>query len=118
MRYAPHKWRRWQFTDTMAAERSKRYRDKRDGHGSVTRDDRGGNGCVTDLEQKEKEKNRDATVTVEVTDPAALAAWGAHGKATKGRPYPRNRRGSWHFPTKWPPGHGAEIHAIATGRKS
>jgi hypothetical protein len=49
---------------------------------------------------------------IEVTDEQALAAWDAHGRATTGKPYPRNRRGGWCFPSKWPPGHEAEIRPI------
>jgi hypothetical protein len=36
--------------------------------------------------------------------------WDDYGRATTGKPYPRNRRGFWHFPTKFPP-----FHAL-TGR--
>jgi hypothetical protein len=38
-------------------------------------------------------------IEVEVKDEAALAAWDAHGRATTGKSYPRNRRGGWHFPS-------------------
>jgi hypothetical protein len=44
---------------------------------------------------------------VEVADEQALAAWDAYGRATTGKPYPRNRKGSWHFPTEYPP-----VHAV------
>ena len=105
---APYQWDERQYKSDTSAERMKRHRQhKRD----VT-------GDVTVTPQNRTDQNRTEAVTVEVTDEQALAAWDAYGKATTGRPYPRNRRGSWHFPTKWPPGHGAEIHTIATGRKA
>jgi hypothetical protein len=43
---------------------------------------------------------------VEVLDEAALRARDDYGRLTTGKPYPRNRRGGWRFPTMWPPGHG------------
>jgi len=42
----------------------------------------------------------------EVLDEAALRAWDDYGCLTTCKPYPRNRRGGWRFPTMWPPGHG------------
>ena len=49
---------------------------------------------------------------IEVLDDRALAAWDAYGREAAGKPYPRNRRGGWRFPTKWPPGHEAEVRLI------
>lgn len=46
---------------------------------------------------------------IEVLDQMQLEAWDAYGKATLGRPYPRNKKGGWRFPTKWPPGHESKI---------
>jgi hypothetical protein len=53
------------------------------------------------------------TAIIEVSDEAALAAWDAYGRATTGKAFPRNRRGGWCFPTKWPPEHEAEVVPIA-----
>jgi hypothetical protein len=110
-RYAPRDWASRQYVDGTAADRAKRYRDKQRG---VTRDGRDGNGAITALEQKQKKRTEQTGVTdlIEVTDDDALAAWDAYGRATNGKPYPRNRRGGWHFPAKWPPGHEAEIRPI------
>lgn len=36
-----------------------------------------------------------------------LEVWDAYGRKTKGQGYPRDRRGGWHFPTRWPPGYNA-----------
>jgi len=119
MSYAPHDWKARQYADGTAAERAKRHRDKkRDGNGRVTRDERGATVAVTALEQNRREKNRAAAVTplIEVTDEDSLAAWDAYGCDTQGKPFPRNRRGGWCFPSKWPPGHQAEVHAIAVSR--
>jgi hypothetical protein len=33
-----------------------------------------------------------------------LEAWDAYGKRTRGMDYPRDKRGGWRFPTRWPPG--------------
>jgi hypothetical protein len=110
-RYAPRDWASRQYVDVTAAERAKRYRDgKRD----VTRDARNGDATVTppDSEQKKRTEQTGVTGLIEVRDEAALAAWDAHGRATAGKPYPRNRRGGWHLPTRWPPGHEAEVRAI------
>jgi hypothetical protein len=41
---------------------------------------------------------------VEVLDQHALEAWDAHRMKTEGKAYPRNKKGGWRFPTKWPPG--------------
>jgi hypothetical protein len=110
VRYVPRNWSAQQHVDVTAADRAKRYRDGKRG---VTRDGRDAAGAVTalDLEQKKRLDERPVTL-IEVQDPAALAAWDAYGRRTNGSPYPRNRRGSWTFPTQWPPGHEAEITSI------
>lgn len=46
---------------------------------------------------------------IDVLDTLALEAWDEYGRKTTGKPYPRNRKGGWRFPTKWPPGHGAKM---------
>jgi hypothetical protein len=46
---------------------------------------------------------------IEVLDQLALEAWDAHGKATLGRAYPRNKKGGWRFPSKYPPGYESSI---------
>lgn len=48
---------------------------------------------------------------VEVLDQVQLEAWDAYGRATSGKPYPRDRRGGWRFPSKWPPGYENNIAA-------
>lgn len=48
---------------------------------------------------------------IEVLDQMQLEAWDAHGIATRGRPYPRDRKGGWRFPSKWPPGYEANLMA-------
>jgi hypothetical protein len=53
---------------------------------------------------------------IEVLDPAALAAWDAHRRQTEGKRYPRNSRGGWCFPTKFPPGHEAEVQSLIARR--
>lgn len=42
---------------------------------------------------------------IEVTDQRALDAWSAYERANGLPQSPRNRRGGWRYPTKWPPGH-------------
>lgn len=42
---------------------------------------------------------------VEVTDPKALDAWDAYGRAKRGKTFPRNKAGGWRFPSVWPPGY-------------
>ncbi len=42
---------------------------------------------------------------IEVLDQFQLEAWDEYGRSQNGKPYPRNRRGGWRFPSKWPPGH-------------
>jgi hypothetical protein len=110
-RYAPRDWASQQHVDATAAERAKRYRERQRG---VTRDGRNGAAIVTalDLEQNKRTEKTGVTGLLEVTDEQALAAWDAYGRATAGKPYPRNRRGGWSFPTKWPPGHQAEVRPI------
>jgi hypothetical protein len=111
VRYVPRDWASRQYVDVTAAERAKRYRDGKRG---VTRDGRDDAVTVTPLDQKQKKRTEQTGVTelIEVTDEQALAAWDAHGRATTGKPYLRNRRGGWCFPTKWPPGHEAEVRPI------
>lgn len=110
VRYAPRNWASRQYVDVTAADRAKRYRDGKRG---VTRDGAVGSVTVTVLDQKQNKRKEQSDVTlIEVLDDQALAAWDAYGRETEGKPYPRNRRGGWHFPTKWPPGHGAEITRI------
>jgi len=38
-------------------------------------------------------------------------AWDAYGRQENGKPYPRDRKGGWHFPSKYPPGYEAKIIA-------
>jgi hypothetical protein len=92
---SPHRWNERQYKSDSSAERMDRHRKRK-------RD-------VTVTLQNRTDQNRTEAVTVEVTDEQALAAWDAYGRATTGKAYPRNRRGGWCFPTKWPPGHEAEI---------
>jgi hypothetical protein len=47
---------------------------------------------------------------IEVIDQLALEAWDAYGK-TIGKTYPRNKRGGWRFPSKYPPGYESNIIA-------
>lgn len=42
---------------------------------------------------------------VEVTDVDQLAAWDKYSMAKGGKSFPRNARGGWRFPAKWPPGY-------------
>lgn len=48
---------------------------------------------------------------VEVLDQLQLEAWDAHGLREHGRAYPRNKKGGWRFPSKWPPGYESNIAA-------
>lgn len=50
-----------------------------------------------------------ASASVEVRDERQLAAWDEYGRKTHGKPYPRNTRGGWTFPSKWPPGFEEQI---------
>ena len=118
--YAPCRWSERQYrsdvTDPTAAARMQRYRDrKRNARNGQDRHERNGDGPIS-INRKIPEQ---AAVTgdgglIEVTDEQALAAWDAYGRATAGKPYPRNRHGGWHHPTKWPPGHEAEVVAGPT----
>jgi hypothetical protein len=42
---------------------------------------------------------------VEVLGEDELAAWDAYARAQGRKSYPRNGRGGWRFPSRWPPGH-------------
>lgn len=44
---------------------------------------------------------------VEVVGADELAAWDEYGKKKTGKTFPRNSRGGWRFPSRWPPGHEA-----------
>ncbi|MET4210508.1 hypothetical protein [Bradyrhizobium sp. LA2.1] len=48
---------------------------------------------------------------VEVLDQLQLEAWDAYGIQQNGRGYPRNKKGGWRFPSKWPPGYEANLVA-------
>jgi hypothetical protein len=48
---------------------------------------------------------------VEVLDQLQLEAWDAYGLQHNGRGYPRNKKGGWRFPSKWPPGYEANMVA-------
>jgi hypothetical protein len=110
-RYTPRDWASRQYVDVTAADRARRYRDKRR---DVTRDDRDLDASVTlpDSEQNNRTEKTAVTALIEVSDEGALAAWDAYGRQIRGKAYPRNRRGGWRFPTKWPPGHQAEVRPI------
>jgi hypothetical protein len=47
--------------------------------------------------------------SVEVLDQQQLEAWDAYGIAQNGKAYPRNKKGGWRFPSKWPPGYDAKL---------
>lgn len=42
---------------------------------------------------------------IEVLDDEALTAWDNYRRAKEGRTFPRNARGGWRFPSKYPPGY-------------
>src|SRR6185295_8376278 len=42
---------------------------------------------------------------IEVLGEEELAAWDRHGQEVRGKAYPRNSRGGWRFPSRWPPGY-------------
>jgi hypothetical protein len=46
--------------------------------------------------------------TIEVLDQLQLEAWDAYGVVQNGKAYPRNKKGGWRFPSKWPPGYEAK----------
>ncbi|MHC2867962.1 hypothetical protein ACVIYH_009095 [Bradyrhizobium diazoefficiens] len=48
---------------------------------------------------------------IEVLDQLQLEAWDAYGLQHNGRGYPRNKRGGWRFPSKYPPGYESSIIA-------
>jgi hypothetical protein len=48
---------------------------------------------------------------IEVIDQLQLEAWDAYGIQQTGKSYPRNKRGGWRFPSKWPPGYEANMMA-------
>lgn len=47
--------------------------------------------------------------SIEVLDQVQLEAWDAYGVATNGKAYPRNKKGGWRFPSKWPPGYESQM---------
>jgi hypothetical protein len=47
--------------------------------------------------------------SIEILDQMQLEAWDAYGIAQNGKPYPRNKKGGWRFPSKWPPGHETKM---------
>ena len=101
-------WNTRQYKSDVSTERSQRHRQQQR-NVAATAEQRRGNG----LEQNRENRTEHATAgLIEVTDQTALDAWDDYSRATTGRPYPRNRRGGWCFPTKWPPGHGAQVHSL------
>lgn len=44
---------------------------------------------------------------IEVLGEEELAAWDAYAKSKGAKSFPRNSRGGWRFPTRWPPGYVA-----------
>jgi hypothetical protein len=46
--------------------------------------------------------------SIEVLDQVQLEAWDAYGVIQNGKAYPRNKKGGWRFPSKWPPGYEAK----------
>ncbi len=42
---------------------------------------------------------------IEVIEDDALSAWDAYSRAKNGKTFPRNARGGWRFPSKYPPGY-------------
>src|SRR6516164_6651178 len=88
---SPHNWASRQFKSDGSAERMKRHRQR---HGGVT---------VTPPEQIDQNRTESAAGLVEVTDQAALRAWDDWARS-QGKPsYPRNKRGTWHHSSPWPP---------------
>lgn len=54
---------------------------------------------------------------IEVLSEDELVAWDSYARAQGKKSYPRNSRGGWRFPSRWPPGHGVAetepvIHAF------
>jgi hypothetical protein len=99
---SPHKWGERQYKSDVSTERVKRFRQQ----------DRNGSETPPEQTIKQNRAERETGRLIEVTDEAALRAWDEHGIATRGKPYPRNRRGGWCHPSHWPPGHGAEVHVL------
>jgi hypothetical protein len=97
---SPVDWSTRQYRSDSSADRMKRHRQR---NSDVT---------VTPPDTDQNRTERVTAGSIEVVDEQALAAWDAHGRATTGKPYPRNRRGGWYFPSKWPPGHGAQVHSL------
>ena len=62
-------------------------------------------GLISEPEPEQKKEEERKVGLIEVRDEAALRAWDAYGMRTTGRTYLRNKRGGWHFPSEWPPGH-------------
>jgi hypothetical protein len=121
-RYAPYRWSQRQFksdvTDATAPLRQQRYRERkknaRNGNG---RDDRDAAVTTTRLEEEKEKYLEQSGVTaggglIHVTDEQALACWDDFGRKTRGKPYPRDRSDGWRFPSKFPPGHEAEVRPI------
>lgn len=48
---------------------------------------------------------------VEVLDQLQLEAWDAYGLQHRGKKYPRDKKGGWRFPSKWPPGYEPNLIA-------
>lgn len=44
---------------------------------------------------------------IEVLGEEELAAWDRYGQEKRGKSFPRNTRGGWRFPSRWPPGYVA-----------
>ncbi len=100
-RYTPHNWASRQYKSDVSNDRVQRHRQRKR------------NVTVTPPDTDQNRTNSEAvTALIEVSDEAALAAWDAYGRETTGKPYPRNKRGGWCHPSKWPPGHEAEIRAF------
>lgn len=49
---------------------------------------------------------------IEVLDQWALDAWSEYERENGMKPSPRNKRGGWRFPTKWPPGYTPRAETI------
>ena len=92
-----------------------RYRDrKRNARNGADRNERNGDGPIN-INRKIPDQAAVTGGLIEVTGEQALRAWDEHGRATTGKPYPRNRRGGWCFPSKWPPGREAEVRSLVGG---
>ncbi len=42
---------------------------------------------------------------IEVLGEEELQAWDDYGRKKTGKSFPRNSRGGWRFPSRWPPGY-------------